>query len=290
MPFFHDFASENNLPINKLGTSELFSIFYHDIFEYPLTFSELLKWTPNKPPKININVGYKNGYYFVKGNEGLIYKRALRNRMSLLKMQIAQKAARILSFIPSIRMVGITGSLAMENSAKNSDIDFIVITQKGRLWTTRIIAYLLLNICGLHLRKPRDTKQKDRLCLNIWLDESDLSWPKNQRNIYTAHEILQIKPLVNNKHTYEHLLEKNHWVSNYWSNYYKGKLPKNNYSPTKLSKLGLLNYLAYHLQLFYMKNKISREVVKPTRAIFHPVNLSDKILKNMGLDRGGRSS
>jgi predicted nucleotidyltransferase len=277
MTYLHEFASKSNLPKEKLSPSEVFSVYYHNIFGYPLTFSELIKWAPRNPPAVEGEIDIKDGFYFIKGSEGLIYKRTLRRRSSQDKIRIAKKACRIISIIPTVMMIGITGSLAMENAGPESDIDLIIITKKGRLWTTRAAVYLVLRLSGIPLRKPRSAKQRDRLCLNLWLDESDMSWSRGERNFYTAHEILQIIPLVNKKQTFERFLLKNRWVLDFWPNAAELKIKKDNTSYTKQRNINLVEHLAYKVQYLYMSKKVTNEVVKPTRAIFHPHNFSKKI-------------
>ena len=281
MSVLHEFTSGKNPPGGGLNASERFSVFYHNLFEYPLTFSELVKWTPGDAPEIGSRVEYKNGYYFIEGKEGLVYKRTVRKRFSLRKRKIAERVSKIVFFIPGVKMVAISGSLAMDNAGKESDIDLIFITKKGRLWTTRIAVYMLLKLFNFRLRKPLNLRQKDRLCLNIWLDESDLTWSKKERNFYTAHEILQIVPLVDRGGVYERFLSSNKWALKFWPNAAEVRLNKNSSSYTKPLRLNIIETLSFKIQYFYMKHKITREVVTPTRAIFHPNNLSKKILSKI---------
>ena len=220
MPNLYTIGIKSRLTRESLANTEVFSIVYHDIFDYPLSFPDLIKWRAGETETNDskLQVLYKNGYYFLEGKEGLIYKRILRERISKKKLGIARKASRILSFIPTIKMIAVTGSLAMYNSTDESDIDLLVVTQKGRLWITRIISYSLLKIFGQNVRSAGDKNQKDKLCLNMWMDESDLVWKKRDRNVYSAHEIGQILPLINRDKTYEKFLQKNAWILKFWPN------------------------------------------------------------------------
>ncbi len=262
-----------------LNSNEKSSVLYHDLFDYPLSFSDLIKWQLAKPITIkkDLEVVNKRKFYFLKGREGLIYKRILRKRISTKKMKIAQKASKVLSFLPGIKMVAVTGSLAMENSSEESDIDLMVVTKKGGLWTTRLLSYFILSVMHFVLRSPNDRNQKDKLCLNVWLDENDLIWPKKDRNLYTAHEIAQIVPLVNKDGIYERFLFQNKWILNFWPNAVRIrnlKLKVKDFS----QRINPIEKLAFKLQYSYMKNKISREIVTPTRAIFHPQDLGKVVL------------
>jgi D-beta-D-heptose 7-phosphate kinase/D-beta-D-heptose 1-phosphate adenosyltransferase len=290
-------ASDNNRHRELLNKTEKFSIFYHDIFDYPLTFADLIKWNTSENFSSGIadkQINSRDGYYFVKGRESLIYKRGFRQRISVKKMEIAKKASKILSLIPSIKMVAVTGSLAMKNSVDESDIDLMIITAKGTLWTTRGFAYLLIRAFGLKVRRPNDLREKDKLCLNLWMDESDLIWKKKDRSIYTAHEIAQILPLVNKDGTYEKFLRCNRWILKFWPNAVRSERLVD--SDQRLEKKLLANYyslitlfiekMAFKLQYNYMRGKITKEIVTPTRAIFHPQDWGKVVLLRLNKNNG----
>lgn len=270
------------------------SIFYHDIFDYPLTSEELIKWSCRTGffSARKVEVVNKSGFFFIKGREVLISKRISRLKTSKKKLKIAENASKILSFIPTVKMVAVTGSLAMVNSDRNSDIDLMIITTKGALWTTRLFAYLLIWLFGIQTRKPNDSKEKDKLCLNVWLDESDLIWKKSDRNLYTAHEIAQIVPLINKNNTYEKFLWKNRWILEYWPNavraagYKDTKILSNKKKMHSISLyllhfISLVEKMAFKIQYLYMKNKISRETVTKTRALFHPQDWAKTVLTRL---------
>lgn len=241
------------------------SVKYHDIFDYKLTKDELRRWQ------------YKNKKESVSGrkNKGRIQ----RERHSQEKLRIAKRAANLISKVPTVKFIGITGALAMMNAGKNSDIDLMIITSRGLLWTTRLLSYLVTWLLGYKTRKPKSKIERDNLCLNMWLDESDLVWGKKDRNIYTAHEIAQIVPLVNKYKTYEKFLCLNKWILDFWPrsvNIQNVDLRMMNYESEKTlfniqySIFNSLENIAYKIQYRYMKPKITREVILKTRAIFHP--------------------
>jgi D-beta-D-heptose 7-phosphate kinase/D-beta-D-heptose 1-phosphate adenosyltransferase len=278
---------------NSLSEGEVAGVAYHDLFDFPLNFSELIKWKMTGKILTKEQALSRNGFYFLEGREGLIYKRALRARTSIKKMEIAKRAAKVLSFIPTIKMVAVTGSLAMENASEESDIDLMIVSKKGTLWSTRLLSYLVIWLFGIKTRKPKDTNEKDSLCLNIWLDESDLVWGKTQRNIYTAHEIAQIVPLTNKEEIYEKFLYKNKWILNFWPNSVKIRNPnieirkKLEFSKFKFLNivsdfvLSTSNLIAYKMQYLHMRSKITREVATPTRALFHPQDWSKVVLSRL---------
>jgi predicted nucleotidyltransferase len=287
MRSFYTVTSDITKKQETLGRSERLSVYYHDLFDYPLTFADLIKWGASENLLIrdrDVPVVSQNGYYFLQGREGLIYKRVFRARISAKKMEIARKSASVLSLIPSVKMVAVTGSLAMDNAEDESDIDLFVVTGKNLLWTTRILSYLTLKVFGFDLRKAGNKNQKDKLCLNMWMDEADLAWRKNDRNLYTAHEIAQVLPLVNKNGTYERFLQKNRWILRFWPNAVRiGKFEresKKHISGTSLLII-LVEKIAFWFQYQHMKAVITKEVVTPSRAIFHPQDLGRLVISRL---------
>lgn len=271
--------------IDNLTSDNIFSLLYHSFFEYPLTTLEMVKWQPGKMVKKlkikNINYSYKNGYFFLEKSKGLIFTRSLRKRISQKKLLFAKKASNLLKKIPFIKLVAITGSLSMFNARDDSDIDLIVVTKKKRLWTTRLLSLLLLILLGIKVRRFKDKNEKNKICINMWFDESNLVWPKKDRNFYTAHEIVQVMPLFEKNKTYQKLLNKNAWVKDFWP--YAVKISKfATREKTKKSLIGdIVENILFKLQKSYMRNKRTREIVRQNRAIFHPIDRSKIIIKEL---------
>jgi hypothetical protein len=116
----------------------------------------------------------------------------------------------------------------------------------------------------------------------MWFDESDLVW-KSNRNIYTSHEIAQIIPLVNKDKTFEKFLAKNNWVLKFWPNAVKIPNTASEKTETTNTVISILNDIFFQIQYIYMKPKITREVVKRSRAIFHPHDWSSVVLDRINL-------
>jgi hypothetical protein len=249
------------------------SILYHDIFDFPLTPGELIKWEVaseiyKREKKLAIE--FRKGFYSLSKRSGVRLRRLLRSRASSVKKGIAQKASGLLRFIPSLKMVAITGALAMDNADEDADIDLLIITAEKTLWLTRLVTFFLLTIKRIPVRRFGDIRQKDKLCLNMWLDETNLAWPKKDRNIYTAHEIAQIMPLVNKDLYYERFLYQNRWIKRYWPNAARIIKPGKKKKTVGLEFWNLFERPARLAQYWYMKGKITREVVSGGKAVFHP--------------------
>lgn len=82
--------------------------------------------------------------------------------------QLEQKAtryARKIIRLPFVRMVVLTGSVAAGRATHMSDIDFLIVTQPGRIYLTRAIVVIMANIWGEY-RSNKNIAGK--LCLNWW--------------------------------------------------------------------------------------------------------------------------
>jgi hypothetical protein len=113
--------------------------------------------------------GDLSGFYFLPGREGLIEKRREFFYLSERKFKIAQKAARILRFIPGVKMVAVCNNFYYR---PESDIDFFIITAAKRLWVTRFLATIFLDLFNL---RARGQKTADRICLSFYLSENNLN-------------------------------------------------------------------------------------------------------------------
>jgi hypothetical protein len=270
------------------------TLVYADLFNYPLTRAEIHRYLispPNTPGVFQANTpGVENlvkqkristlqNYYFLPGRQSLISLRQFRQQISQAKLKRAQSLANLLAKIPTIQGIFLTGALAMNNADESDDLDFLIITQTNTLWTTRLFTNLFADVFRLR-RRPGQTEPhvSDKICLNLWLDETALSLPKTKRNLYTAHEIAQVKPLVSKNHTHEKFLSANSWINRYLPNV---KLPNHKihlHSSFLIPHSSITEHLTYKLQLAYMKRKMTRESVSPHSAFFHPRPTEKNIL------------
>lgn len=136
-----------------------------------------------------------------------------QKKAALLKFKKAAAAVRILQFIPFLKLVAISGTVASKTSNFNSDIDFFVVTKAGRIWTTRFCLLAFLFLLG---KKRSKNKIKNRICLNHLI--TDASLELKYQDIYSALECLYLSPLLDRDNTWEKFFAANQWVSNYFFN------------------------------------------------------------------------
>lgn len=261
--------------MQELTPGMIAALCYADVFNYPLTKEEVKKFAIKVPPKkfIQLKIDQKSGFYFLKGRNKLIPLRKKRALYSKEKLSIAKNAANFLQNIPTIQMIAVTGALAMNNCDKEDDIDLLIISKTGTVWTTRFFSIFLLELLGKR-RRPNDTQSSNKICMNMFLDENHLMVPEKEQDIFAAHEVAQIKILWSRGEVEERFCEENRWVKKFLSNYklkitnYE-KNTKYNIQNTKYS-LRFFENMLMKIQLNYMKNRRTHEVVKDGYLRFHP--------------------
>ncbi len=154
----------------------------------------------------------------------------------------------------------------------------MIITSSQRLWLTRgLVVTLLL----LTRRYRRPGKIKDMICPNLMISEDALEFPDH--DLFTAHEIVQMKPIFDRGNTYQKFLQANEWVKEFLPNAVEmsngNKLLQG--QALRVQGLALIDFLekvAYKLQLKYMKKKKTSETTTPSIIRFHPQDLRQKVL------------
>lgn len=267
------------------------TLIYADIFAFPLTKNELWRFLIADKPQLTDDfepalkklqeetiINARDGYYYIAERKKLVEARKRNKNITLSKEKSARHFAKLLSVIPSVLLVGISGSLAMGNGKKNDDIDFFIITRRNSLFFTRFCIVFLLQLLGAR-RAPGEKSAENKICVNMLIDESVLAFPKSQQDLYTAHEIVQLKPIFNRDNTYERFLAANNWVVNFLPHAFEKRPIKTRMQqPQSFLLLSSLERLARLLQLWYMKKRRTKELVETHRLAFHPTDYRKYIL------------
>jgi len=227
-------------------------------------------------------------YYHLPGHKSLVSRRLKRAKLSASQLVRASSLAGKLSTISGVIAIYLTGSLALSNTEGADDIDLMIITAPGRLWTTRFLLTLYTEFLGLR-RRPKDRNPSGKLCLNLYLTPDSYFLPISKQNLYTAYELIQAVPLYDPADTHTSLLAANSWITQYLPNVPRRTLLKRNSrlqaekGPAAAGRrvlngtLQFFEFLLYHLQLFYMHPKLTREYITPNSAFFHPHNPAPKV-------------
>lgn len=214
--------------------------------------------------------------------------RRSRQKISQKKRTIACRASCVIGKLPWIKLVAVTGALAMDNADERDDIDLMIVTEKNRLWIARPLVILLISLF-FKCRKSNLSNMSNSLnlanalCLNLWLDELALVIPASQRNVYAAHELAQMKPIVNRNGTYERMMVLNMWGKKYLANTWERiNQPINQYTNKPINQwnpFNILNKITFGMQFQYMKSKMTTERVSLHSAFFHPGDRAQAVLR-----------
>lgn len=212
-----------------LRRSIIKTLAYADIFDYPLTLDEIHRYLVEEYATseeihevlssgsiIPENIVEKNAYYALPGREQIIETRIHRSKIALDLWPAAIKYGEMMARLPFVRMVAVTGSLAVDNENSN-DIDYLIVTKPGRLWICRGLVILVVRWARL---------QGIVVCPNYLISENALLI--NRRDLYAAHELTQMVPLAGFD-IYKRMREVNRWTDKFLPN--AGGLPVTDIRP-----------------------------------------------------------
>ena len=264
----------------------LAALLYADIFHYPLTIRELTQWIVSDTPissRVIQNhikklikkgkIGYTPPFLYVSSHKKIIQYRIERLAASTAKWKKIRNVVKILTIIPTIYMVGVSGGLAVNNADIQDDIDLLIITRHNTLWITRFFATMLIEIFAKR-RHPGDLQVVNAVCLNMFLTDRALQIPKKEHGWYTAHEVLQMVPLWQRNTMYTKYLRANNWTRRWFAGRYEFQkqiqIRTYNTSNNNIKWYQTLERPLKKFQLWYMRKRRTTEVVSESVIRFHP--------------------
>jgi hypothetical protein len=197
------------------------TVLYADIFDYALTPEEIHLFLIDHNSAsleqiqralvtstfLNQHLWQSEEFIVMTGREHLV---PLRKERTLAAQHLWPRAMRYgtwLARLPFVRMVALTGALAMRNSPDtHDDLDYIVVTKPGRVWLARAFAVLLVRLVRL---------RGSEICPNYVVSENRLA--QSRRDLFIAHEIVQMIPVYGTT-VYQRLLDENRWLKAFLPN------------------------------------------------------------------------
>ncbi|HRY82595.1 MAG TPA: hypothetical protein P5232_02760 [Candidatus Moranbacteria bacterium] len=212
---------------DSLSKNIFSTITYYDVLDYPMTAFEVWKYLIAQnaektsltevlkileTEEIKKYVSEYRGFYFLKDRKNLVEERIERNKISQWKLKKARKIIFWLQFVPFVKMIAVAGRVGMKNAKNGSDIDLLIIFQRGKIFTGRLLATALVQIFG---RRRHKNKIANRICFNHFLtDEFSVS----VQDLYSSHNYIFLSVLYGAK-VFQKFLEKNQWIKNYRPNF-----------------------------------------------------------------------
>lgn len=200
--------------LNPLQRGILLAVTYADVFDYPLTVKEIHRYCGIKASFNDIYaethrfrlLNHSGDFYTLPGREALTATRERRKGVSARLWPQAIRYGRLIANLPFIRMVAVTGSLAVNNTEDPADIDYLIVTDPGRLWTCRALILALGRLASL---------RGLNLCPNYLVTTRALEF--QEHTLYVAHELTQMVPL-SGLDVYAEVRQRNAWVADFLPN------------------------------------------------------------------------
>lgn len=191
-------------------------VIYGDIFDFPLTLDEIHRFCAlrlTKPelekeiessPEFQRFIARDNGYFFLKGRDDLVEIRKKRERESEEVWNTADRVVNFLKYIPCIKGILVTGSLAVNNARRKDDIDFLVFVSPHRLWSVFFVLGMLQRIFS-----------RKYFCSNYYksIDHLELM----RESYFLARESIQSRPVFGEAFC-KRFYEKNQWLFDWLPN------------------------------------------------------------------------
>ena len=222
----------------------------------------------------NKKIKTKDGRFYLNSSRIKNYQKRLSRSKEMFEELNPVK--NIFERVPFIKFIGVSGSLASFNyDEETDDIDFFIVCSEGMLWITRLISFLIFKLLNVYVN---DKNSHLKICPNIYVSSSTMSWPVERRNIYVAHEIAMLQPIVNKDNCYLKFLTVNKWVKDYLPNFDFTEIEITNHKNHATSLLDLLDSFLMKSQKKAMKNFSGFEVLEKDLIHFLKVDHSLRIL------------
>src|SRR5260370_14168322 len=209
---------------DALRRSLLVTLIYADLFDHALPRDELHRYLIGQAAsaaavaamldndaELRFRIAETDDRFCLNGRRHLATIRRKRAAASAELWPVAKRYGARIGRLPFVRLVGVTGALAMNNARPVDDIDLFILVQPGRLWLCRL---LVLGVVKLAARGGYV------VCPNFLLS-TDHRW-LSERNLFTAHEVVQMVPLERNP-WYRAFIEANGWVADFLPNAFAGQ-------------------------------------------------------------------
>jgi hypothetical protein len=225
----------------EVANAILRTVAYSDVFQFPLTSAEIHRYLDGVrvsqqvvasvlangglvPSRLTIN----QGYYTLPGSEAHVSLRLERSFLARRMWPTALHYGRFISGLPFVRMVAVTGSLAVNNPAREADIDYLIVTESGRLWLSRFLIVALARYAA---------RRGTVLCPNYLLSENALVF--GNQDLYASRELAQMVPLFGRR-VYDRVRRLNQWTDRFLPN----ALGPPSWRAPKMRSLNLVQSLA----------------------------------------------
>lgn len=206
--------------MDRLEIAILRTILYGDIFDFPMTAAEIHHFlihdealppetvarTLRESERLGKLLYTEHGYYARADRPEIIALRCTREEAAPHLWEQARRYGRWLARLPFVRMVALTGALTMRNADAGDDLDYMLISEPGRVWLARLFAVILVRVVRL---------RGVTICPNYVVAADALH--QSRQDLFIAHEIAQMVPLFGYDY-YHQFRQINLWAEDHLPN------------------------------------------------------------------------
>ncbi len=281
-----------------LEKSIIKTIAYFDVFNFPLTVSEIWKWLYRPRNKYSLEqvrdalensqwlkerLDLHEAFFSLKDRENIYLLRKQNNNWAERKFKKTVRLIKVFRCLSFIRMIAVCNNLSYSNSRDGSDIDLFIITRKDQIWLARFFALLILKLSRL---RPTEEDHRDKFCLTIFVDETALNMRQimlGQHDIHFVYWLSQFLPVYDPDALYEKFFVANGWIKEYLPNIYPNHFV-HQVKSTKFSRLiekifvgiGHIPFLAD--QLYSLIRRLQIKIID--RHLQSMINIDTRVIVN----------
>jgi glycosyltransferase involved in cell wall biosynthesis len=211
-----DFDREETEP-TPLEQAIFETVLYSDVFTFALNLLEIYHYLIGQRASLEEvrqclsesvylkrRLAQQEDYFYLRGRTKAFEQRKASDLQIERHWRTVRRWGKLLRAVPFLRGALVTGSLAAGSARPHDDIDFLLITAPGHLWTCRAFVIGLVYLSRL---------SGTELCPNYLLVATDRALTLTEHNLYTAREFAQMR-LLFGQESYRRLLELNStWVN-----------------------------------------------------------------------------
>jgi hypothetical protein len=207
------------VPTREQELAVLRSVVYASLFEYPLTLEQLessLAGVRASAPTIaawwaaseflQATIEHHDGLYFPAGRSDLVDTRSRREALSRELLDRDRQILSVISRMPFVRMVALSGSLAHLNAEGSADLDLFVITAPHRVWSVTLVMLVISRLLGW----------RKRMCLNYVVSEHAMAI--EPEDFFSANQIIHLRPILGHR-VFERFVKANAFVRDFYPNF-----------------------------------------------------------------------
>lgn len=209
--------------MDTLPDTLLKTLAYFDLCDYAPTLLDIERWLLKTDAHYSLaelqqalqthpQIRHAEGLYFLRGRDGLVAARKHKYSLTEQKWKRTKRYVRLLAAMPYVEGVWLVNSMGWENAREQSDIDVLIVTTPGHIWSARFWTTTMMKLLR---QRPHEQSQDRALCLSLYIASDSLnlkSYQLAESDIHYTFWVNQCSPLYDTG-AYETFTRENSWLS-----------------------------------------------------------------------------